>query len=91
MHTGTAYVGTLGSSEEISDFTALGDSVNTTARLASLAGPGELLVSVAAAEHASFDVTGLDRRTVEVRGREATLEVYALRTPPGSGDGETGG
>ena len=79
VHTGTAYVGTLGSSEEISDFTALGDSVNATARLASLAGAGELLVSLAAAEHASFDPTGLDRRTVEVRGREATLDVYALR------------
>ena len=91
VHTGTAYVGTLGSSEEISDFTALGDSVNTTARLASLAGPGELLVSLAAAEHASFDATGLDRRTVEVRGREATLDVYALRTLPGNGHDGTGG
>jgi adenylate cyclase len=79
VHTGTAYVGALGSSEEISDFTALGDSVNTTARLASLAGPGELLVSLAAAEHASLDATGLPRRTVELRGREATLNVYALR------------
>jgi adenylate cyclase len=78
VHTGTAYVGTLGSSEEISDFTALGDSMNTTARLASLAGPGELLVSLAAAEHASLDATGLARRTVEVRGREATLDVYTL-------------
>jgi adenylate cyclase len=83
VHTGTAYVGALGSSEQISDFTALGDSVNTTARLASLACPGELLVSLAAAEHATLDATGLDRRTVEVRGREATLEVYALRTVPG--------
>jgi adenylate cyclase len=82
VHTGTAFVGTLGSSEEISDFTALGDSVNTTARLASLAGPGELLVSVASAEHASLDVTGLDRRTVDVRGREATLDVYSLRAVP---------
>lgn len=82
VHTGIAFVGTLGSSDEISDFTALGDSVNTTARLASLAGPGELLVSLAAAEHASFDAAGLDRRTVEVRGREATLDVYALRSAP---------
>ena len=87
VHTGIAYVGTLGSSEEISDFTALGDSVNTTARLASLAGPGELLVSLAAAEHASLDATGLDRRTVEVRGREAPLDVYALRAGAGDGAG----
>jgi adenylate cyclase len=85
VHTGIAYVGTLGSSEEISDFTALGDSVNTTARLASLAGPGELLVTLAAAEHASFDATGSDRRTVEVRGREATLDVYTLRAASQTG------
>jgi adenylate cyclase len=77
VHTGVAYVGTLGSSEEISDFTALGDAVNTTARLASLAGPGELLISAASAEHASLDVTALERRTVEVRGREADLDVFA--------------
>jgi adenylate cyclase len=78
VHTGVAYVGSLGSSEQISDFTALGDAVNTTARLASLAAAGELLVSVVTAEQARLDTTGLVRRTVEVRGREATLEVYAI-------------
>jgi adenylate cyclase len=79
VHTGVAFVGTVGSSDEISDFTALGDAVNTTARLASLAGAGELLVSVVAADQARFDATALDRRTVDVRGREAGLEVYSLR------------
>ena len=79
IHTGIAYVGTFGSSEQISDFTALGDPVNTTARLASLAGAGELLVSVAAAERAGFEASGGERRTVEVRGREAGLEVYSIR------------
>jgi adenylate cyclase len=79
VHTGVAFVGTVGSSEEISDFTALGDAVNTTARLASLAGAGELLVSVAAADQASFDSASLERRTVDVRGRAAGLEVYSLR------------
>jgi adenylate cyclase len=79
VHTGIAFVGTVGSSDEISDFTALGDAVNTTARLASLAGAGQLLVSVAAADQGSFDTTGLDRRTVDLHGREAGLEVYSLR------------
>jgi Adenylate cyclase, family 3 (some proteins contain HAMP domain) len=80
VHTGIAYVGTLGSSEQISDFTALGDAVNTTARLASVAAAGELLVSVAAGDLAALDTSGLERRTVEVRGRESDLEVYSLRT-----------
>jgi adenylate cyclase len=80
VHSGVAFVGSLGSSDQISDFTALGDPVNTTARLASLAAAGELLVSVVAAERAGFDASGSERRLVEVRGREAGLEVYSLRT-----------
>lgn len=84
VHTGIAYVGSLGSSEQISDFTALGDPVNTTARLASLARAGELLVSVAAGEHAGFDGSGFERRTVEVRGREAGIDVYSIRSPAAS-------
>jgi len=80
VHTGVAFVGQLGSSEDISGFTALGDPVNITARLASLAGPGELLVSIAAADLASLDQSGLERRTVEVRGRDAGLNILALRT-----------
>jgi adenylate cyclase len=79
VHLGIAFVGTLGSSQEISDFTALGDTVNTSARLASLAGAGELLVSVAASERAGLDASSLERRTVEVRGREASLDVVVVR------------
>jgi adenylate cyclase len=45
VHTGTAYVGAVGSSDSMSDIAVLGDAVNTTARLASQAGPGEILIS----------------------------------------------
>ena len=80
IHTGIAFVGSLGSSETISDFTALGDVVNTTARLASLAAAGELLVSVAAEASSGVDpATHGERRTVEVRGREEALDVYVER------------
>ncbi len=78
VHTGVAYVGTFGSSEQISDFTALGDAVNAAARLASLAAAGELLVSVAAADLGQLDVAGRERRTVDVRGRESGLDVYSI-------------
>jgi adenylate cyclase len=78
VHTGIAYVGSFGSSEQISDFTALGDAVNTTARLASLAAAGELLVSVAAADLGRLDVAARAPRTIEVRGRESTLDVYSI-------------
>jgi class 3 adenylate cyclase len=49
-----------------------------TARLASLAGPGELLISVAVADRASLDQTGFERPTVEVRGRAAALDLFAI-------------
>ena len=86
VHAGVAYVGTLGSSEEISDFTALGDPMNTTARLASIAAAGELLVSADAASMAGLDSAGAVLRSIEVRGREAALDVLSLRV-----DGTTAG
>jgi adenylate cyclase len=73
VHTGIAFVGRVGEGDAC-DFTAVGDAVNTTARLASAAGRGELLVSRAAAETAAFDATGLEARTLELRGRDETVD-----------------
>jgi adenylate cyclase len=73
VHTGVAFVGRVGEGDAC-DFTAVGDAVNTTARLASAAGAGELLVSRAAAEAAGFDATGLESRTLELRGRDETVD-----------------
>jgi class 3 adenylate cyclase len=66
----------------VNDFTALGDVVNTTARLAGEAAAGELLVSVDAATAGSLDSRALEGRTVSVRGRSDAVEVVVLRTPP---------
>jgi adenylate cyclase len=79
LHTGDAYVGPTGPANAVEDFTALGDVVNTTARLASAAAAGELLVSVAAAEAAGDVPPGAERRTLDLRGREATVDVVVLR------------
>jgi adenylate cyclase len=78
VHTGEAYVGTTGPEGAVEDFTALGDVVNTTARLASTAAAGELLVSVAAAEAAERAIDGLERRTLEVRGRHEPVDVVVI-------------
>ena len=48
VNTGIAYVGAVGTAEHV-EFTALGDAVNVTARLASAAGRGEVLLTEAAA------------------------------------------
>ena len=79
VHTGDAFVGATGPIGAVDDFTALGDAVNTTARLASAARAGEVLVSVAAATAAGTPTEGFERRTVEIRGRSEALEVVVLR------------
>jgi adenylate cyclase len=81
VHTGHAFVGSTGAGGTVSDFTALGDVVNTTARLASEAGAGELLVSIEAARAGHLDSPSLEHRTVSVRGRSEAVEVVALRSP----------
>jgi adenylate cyclase len=73
VHTGVAFVGRVGEGDAC-DFTAVGDAVNTTARLASAARAGELLVSRAAADAAGFDAAGLEARTLELRGRDETVD-----------------
>ena len=79
VHTGQAFVGSTGAAGAVNDFTALGDAVNTTARLASEAAAGELLVSTEAASAGGLAVGDLERRTIDVRGRSTPVEVFAIR------------
>jgi adenylate cyclase len=79
VHTGNAFVGSTGPGGAVNDFTALGDVVNTTARLASEAATGEVLVSIQAAIAAHLDSHSLEHRTLSVRGRSDAVEVVALR------------
>jgi adenylate cyclase len=73
VHTGIAYVGRVGEGDAC-DFTAVGDAVNTAARLASSAGAGEILVSTSAAEAASLDAGELETRTLDLRGRDESVD-----------------
>jgi adenylate cyclase len=77
VHTGVAYVGTIGEGDAL-DFTALGDSVNTAARLAASAGIGEILVSSSAVAAAAVQTDGLESRTLSLRGRTESLEAWVL-------------
>jgi adenylate cyclase len=73
VHTGVAFVGSIGEGEDC-DFTAVGDAVNTASRIASSAGTGEVLVSRAAAGAAGLDSSGLETRTLSLRGRDETVD-----------------
>jgi class 3 adenylate cyclase len=77
LHTGEAFVGGTGSGGTIEDFTALGDVINTAARLAAAARAGEVMASVAGAEAAGLP-SG-EQRTMHIRGRAEPIEVVVLR------------
>jgi adenylate cyclase len=80
VHTGPAYVGVVGGTDGIlTDFTALGDSVNVTARLASQAGAGEILVSEEAYAAASMDRGDLESRQLDLKGKSERIGVRVLR------------
>ena len=79
VHTGNAFVGATHLDGAVMDFTALGDAVNTTARLAALAAAGEVIVSVAATDAAHTHTEGHERRTLAIRGRTEPIEVLVLR------------
>lgn len=77
VHTGRAWFGAVGEGDHV-ELTALGDPVNTAARLAAKAKQGEILVSDAAAEAASLE-GGMERRTLELKGKQQPVEVVVLR------------
>lgn len=80
VHTGLAFVGAVGDKSEVQDFTALGDAVNATARLASMAAAGEALVSHATADAAAIEQAGLERRRLELKGRQEPMDVVVVRS-----------
>jgi adenylate cyclase len=79
VHHGLAYFGAVGTKEGVVDITALGDSVNTAARLASKAGIGEVLVSEAAVEKAGLEADHLEQRHLELKGISEALAVRVFR------------
>jgi adenylate cyclase len=78
VNTGVSYVGTVGEGDN-SDLTAMGDPVNVTARLASAAGAGEMLVTADAAAAAGLPDTGLERRKLDLKGKSEQTEVVVVR------------
>jgi adenylate cyclase len=78
VNSGLTYVGNVGG-DGVVDFTALGDTVNIAARLASSAAAGEALLSEPIYNAVAAKLPELERRTLSIRGREAPLPVHVLR------------
>ena len=80
VHTGPAWVGAVGDDAH-TELTALGDTVNTTARIAAAAVAGEVLVSQDAAVAAGLG-EGAEIRSLRLKGKEGTTEVISLMVTP---------
>ena len=77
---GRLWFGAVGEGNHV-EITVVGDAVNTTARLASEAMTGEIIVSTDAATAAGLDPT-LERRSLALKGKESATEVVSLGWSP---------
>jgi adenylate cyclase len=79
IHYGSAIVGSMGPPES-PIVSAIGDTINLAARLEALTKDYAcaLVVSADAVQHAGVDTTGFARHSVQVRGKQAVVEVYAI-------------
>ena len=74
---GEAFVGNIGGGSAVSDFTAIGDVVNTAARLQSNASSGEVLVAERLARFLDEPVGALER--VAVKGKHEPVAAQRAR------------
>jgi adenylate cyclase len=82
IHTGEAYVGTVGEKGQNIDITALGDNVNTAARLASVAAAGEIVLSEATRSAAGLATGDLEQRRLSLKGKQEPVDAWALQIAP---------
>ncbi len=78
LHTGEATVGYIGS-EQRSEYTAIGDTVNTAARLESNAAGGQILISEATAKAAGNIFPMIKRDPLVVKNRLQPVDLYEVK------------
>lgn len=81
VHTGTAFVGMVGTSGQMTELTSLGDAPNVTARLAGLASSGEILVSAATVAAAESEIPPtVEVKDVSLKGKAEPMRVHVIAT-----------
>ena len=78
VHWGRAWVGAVGSASGVVEMTTLGDAPNVTARLASSAGKGEVLVSEDAWNASQLTIPAAEERLLSLKGRKEPVKVKVL-------------
>ena len=79
VHTGVAYFGAIGIADGLTNISAIGDEVNTAARLASQSAAGEIIVSEQTLKAAGIDGSGLEPRSLELKGISEPVSVRIMR------------
>lgn len=78
VHAGPAFVGKFGK-DGANQVTALGDTVNTAARIQAAAAPGEVLVSAELFSSVAGQFASNGERTLTLRGKDEPVQVHVLR------------
>jgi len=77
IHFGEAFVGKIGAGN-VNDFTALGDTVNTAARLQSYAKAGEIVVSEIIYSHIASNYPDTPLQHIELSGKEESFGAHII-------------
>lgn len=77
IHTGPAVFGNIGSKSRM-DYTAIGDTVNTAARLESNAKPGQIILSEAVYNMVKDRIIANSLGEIKVKGKEQGITIYEL-------------
>ncbi|OEH85287.1 hypothetical protein BHU72_04105 [Desulfuribacillus stibiiarsenatis] len=77
IHTGPAVIGNIGAHFRM-DYTAIGDTVNTAARLESNSKPGQILISDAIYQYVKEHVEVTDLGVFQVKGKTQGIQVYQV-------------
>ncbi len=80
IHVGEVMQGDVGS-REMKDYTVIGDTVNTAARLQSMAGKGEILISETVLKqiNQSGGWTGIPQGELTLKGKMQSVKTYLLK------------
>ncbi len=78
VNTGEAYFGVVGETDDMVEFTALGDAVNVAARLASQAATGEIVLGESTVRQAALDTERMESRRLELKGKSEPADVWVM-------------